>query len=85
MFTKEFLEVFTQIIKSWQVIAVAVVIFLYLKIVSYVSRRYHPLKQPKTKVKKEKPAPAPAPPPDAAPEESADDSGGNDELGIEED
>jgi len=81
MFTKDFIEVFTQIIKSWQVIAVAVVIFLYLKIVSYVSRSYHPLKQPKTKVKKEKPAPAPA----ATPEESADDSGGNDELGIEED
>jgi len=83
MFTKDFFEVFTQIIKSWQVIAVAIVIFLYLKIVSYVSRRYHPLKQPKTKVKKEKPAPAP--PPEAAPEESADDSDGNDELGIEED
>jgi len=83
MFTKDFIEVFTQIIKSWQVIAVAVVIFLYLKIVSYVSRSYHPLKQPKVKRKKEKPAPAPTPA--AAPEESADDSGGNDELGIEED
>jgi len=83
MFTKDFFEVFTQIIKSWQVIAVAVVIFLYLKIVSYVSRSYHPPKQSKVKIKKEKPAPAPAaPPPEES--ESESDSGSNDELGLEE-
>jgi len=82
MFTKDFFDVFAQTIKSWQVIAVAVVIFLYLKIVSYVSRGYHPRKPPKVKIKKEKPAPAPAPA--AAPEEGAADSGGSDDLGIEE-
>jgi len=80
MFTKEFIDLFTQIIKSWQVIAVAVVVILYIKIVSYVGRAYHVPRQKRVKVKKEKQETAPA----AGPEESAGGSNSNDELGLEE-
>jgi len=83
MFTKEFFEVFTQIIKSWQVIAVSIVIVLYLKIVSYVSRSYHQPRQTKVKkekVKPEKAAPAPA----ETPEKADSGSGSDEELGLEE-
>ncbi|MDR2942906.1 MAG: hypothetical protein LBV17_09975 [Treponema sp.] len=81
MFTKEFLEVLKQIIKSWQVIAAAVAVLLYINIVSYVSRSYHPPRRPrekKIKMKAEKTEPVP----DAVQEE--DESNSNDELGLEE-
>jgi len=80
MFTKEFFELLTQIIKSWQVIAVSVALILYLNIVSYVSRGYHPPRRKKVKIKSKKAAPAPA----EGPEESASGSNSNDELGLEE-
>jgi hypothetical protein len=79
MFSKEFIDLLTQVIKSWQVIAVAIVFILYVKIVSYVGRGYHIPKRKKVKVKKEKAEPVPA----AGPEESGDGSS-NDELGLEE-
>jgi len=80
MFSKDFLNLLAQVIKSWQVIAVAVVFIIYVKIVSYVSRGYSVPRRRRIKVKKEKPAPA-ASAPAAAPE-----GGGssNDELGLEE-
>ena len=80
MFSKEFIDLFTQIIKSWQVIAVAVVVILYIKIVSYVGRGYRVPKRKTVKMKKEKPEPAPS----AGPEESGGGSNSNDELGLEE-
>jgi len=80
MFTKEFYELFLQIIKSWQVITAAIVIFLYLKIVSYVSKSYHRPRQKKIKIKPEKPAPAPAEPE----KEGGKADNSNDELGLEE-
>jgi len=80
MFTKEFLELLKQVIKSWQVIASAVAIFLYLNIVSYVSKSYHRPRQKKVKIKKEKAAPAPA----ETPEEEHGGGNTNDELGLEE-
>jgi len=83
MFTKEFFEVFTQLIKSWQVIAVSVVIVLYLKIVSYVSRSYHRPKQKKAKKEKIKPEKA-APAPVETSEKDEANSGSDAELGIEE-
>jgi len=80
MFSKEFLGLLSQVIKSWQVIAVAVVFILYVKIVSYVGRGYSSPRRRRVKVKKEKPAPAAAP----APEESGGGGSSNDELGLEE-
>jgi len=80
MFSKEFIDLLTQVIKSWQVIVVAIVFILYVKIVSYVGRGYYVPKRKKVKAaKKEKQEPVPA----AAPEESGG-SGSNDELGLEE-
>jgi hypothetical protein len=79
MFSKEFLDLLTQIIKSWQVIAVAIVFILYTKIVSYVGRGYSITRRKRVKAKKEKPAPMPS----AGPEESGGGSS-NDELGLEE-
>jgi len=80
MFSKEFIDLLTQVIKSWQVIAVAIVFILYVKIVSYVGRGYHVPKRKRIKTpKKEKAEPAPA----AGPEESGG-GGSNDELGLEE-
>jgi hypothetical protein len=80
MFSKEFIDLLTQVIKSWQVIAVAIVFILYVKIVSYVGRGYHVPKRKRVRAKKEKATPAPA----AGPEESSGGSGSNDELGLEE-
>jgi hypothetical protein len=79
MFSKEFIDLLTQVIKSWQVIAVAIVFILYVKIVSYVGRGYHVPKRKRVRAKKEKAAPAPA----ASHEESGGGSS-NDELGLEE-
>jgi hypothetical protein len=81
MFTKEFYELLMQIIKSWQVIAAAIVIFLYLKIVSYASKSYHPPRAKKIKVKKEKKA---APAAEASGKGGAPASDSNAELGLEE-
>jgi len=81
MFSKEFLDLLTQVIKSWQVIAVAIVFILYVKIVSYVGRGYSVSRRRRVRPpKKEKAEPAPA----AGPEESGGGSGSNDELGLEE-
>ena len=81
MFSKEFIDLLTQIIKSWQVIAIAIVFILYTKIVSYVGRGYHVPRRKRVRVKKEKAEPAPS----AGPEESSGGgSNSNDELGLEE-
>jgi len=76
-------EVLKQVITSWQTIGAAVVIFLFLKIVSHVSKSYHKPRSIKIKkpniFKKKEPA--------AAPEnlEELPVSDSNDELGLEED
>jgi hypothetical protein len=79
MFSKEFIDLLTQVIKSWQVIAVAIVFILYVKIVSYVGRGYHIPKRKKVRAKKEKAAPVPA-----AGHDEGGDGSSNDELGLEE-
>jgi flagellar biosynthesis/type III secretory pathway M-ring protein FliF/YscJ len=83
MFSKEFFELFTQIIKSWQVIAVSVVLIVYLYIVSYVSRSYHRPRVKKAKAPKVKKAEAAAA---KGPEETKSSESGNtnEELGLEE-
>jgi hypothetical protein len=63
MFSPELRELLTQVIKSWQVIAVSVALVFYIWLVKYVSRRYHrphmsrskPKRAKKTKEKAAKP------------------------------
>jgi hypothetical protein len=69
MFSEELKSLLFQVIKSWQVIAVSIVMIVYLSLVGYVSRAHHkPSSVSKTKPKKikkpanEKPAAAPAEP-----------------------
>jgi hypothetical protein len=80
MFTKEFFELLTQIIKSWQVIAVSIALVLYLNIVSYAARSYRRPKVKKVKIKQKKAEPLPA----SIPEEGESSHDSNDELGLEE-
>ena len=42
MFTKELLFFLLKVISSWQIIVVTVCLILYLSLVSYVARIYHP-------------------------------------------
>jgi hypothetical protein len=83
MFSKELLSLLLEVITSWQVIAVTVVIVLYLFLVTYVGRLYHRPRSissfpSKPKKKKEEKA--------AAPEDGEGESEQetNDELGLEE-
>ena len=53
MFSKELTELLFQVIKSWQVIAVTIVLVLYMSLVGYVLRSHHkPATVSKTKPKK---------------------------------
>jgi hypothetical protein len=76
-------ELLQQVLTSWQVIAVTIALVLYIKIVSYVSKRHHrprALKFNKPNILKRKE-------PKAAAKENEDDisdSDSNDELGLEE-
>jgi len=81
VFSKEFFELLTEILKSWQVIAITVVLVIYMYIVSYVARKHRrPIAIKKVKIaKKEKAAPAAA-----GPEETESSLDSNDELGLEE-
>ena len=72
-----------QIITSWQVIVVTVVILIYLSIVFRVTNPYrkHTILMRQKKVKEKPEAAAPAPKPEAEPEAAENI---NDELGLEE-
>jgi len=80
MFSKEFFELLTEILKSWQVIAITIVLAIYMYIVSYVSRIHHrrPMAVKKIRQKKEKPVVP------AGPEETESNADSNEELGLEE-
>ena len=90
MFTKELLDLLIQVVKSWQVIAVTIVIFLYFSLVSFVARthgRSRSASSYPSKNKKKKPAKAAqaaqaaqAAPPPVKPSSDDIDS----ELGLEE-
>jgi len=74
------IEIIKQVISSWQVIAVTLVILLYIYIVNHAAKSYHrPRAVKKIKEKKQKP-PAPVPTPD----EEQGGGNSNDELGLEE-
>jgi hypothetical protein len=79
MFSKEVLALLTEVISSWQVIAITVALVLYLNIVFYAARAYHrPRKKLSERIKfKRKPKP------DAA-QETVVASDDNESLGLEE-
>ena len=78
MFTEEVKNLLFQVITSWQVIAVTVVLIIYVFIVRSVARLYRGRRQRKIPIlPKEKPQAASAPVPAAS-------SGGDDDLGLEE-
>ena len=80
MFSKEFLELLTEILKSWQVITITVVLIIYMYIVSYVSRTHRrPMAVKKEKIAKKKAELA-----SAGPEETESSADSNEELGLEE-
>ena len=76
MFSEELRNLLIQVITSWQVLAVTVVLVLYVFLINYVSRSYYrrrsrsPVAKVKTRVKSE--------PPKVPPPEESDD------LGLEE-
>ena len=56
MFSEELRSLLFQVIKSWQVIAVSIVLILYMSLVSYAARAHHkPASVSKTKPKTKKP------------------------------
>jgi hypothetical protein len=80
MFSSEMISILAEVLTTWQVIAAALVVLLYIFLVNYVSRlsrrpsfSMRPGKTRKKKKKKETPAAA------ESPEEAE-----NDELGLEE-
>jgi hypothetical protein len=81
MFSPEIKDVLIQVLTSWQVILVTLVLVLYVFLVNYVARLYHRPRSfsilPAKKAKKKK-----EPPP--AEEGTASAEGSDDELGLEE-
>jgi len=74
-------ELLKQVVMSWQVIAITIVLLIYIFIVLHISKNYHKPRVKKAKVKKAKAQPA-------AKSENEDDlpihEDSNDELGLEE-
>jgi hypothetical protein len=77
MFKGEVFQLISQVLKSWQVIFVTIVLILFLKLVFNAAKAYRSPRPKKLTVKKKKEAPV------AAPVESSEVSD-NDELGLEE-
>jgi len=80
MFSNELTGLLIQVVQSWQVIAVTVVLVLYMFLVNYAARTHHrPSYVSKSKPKKSKKKEAPAAQPDKkeAPPKTADE-----ELGL---
>ena len=81
MFSEDFLELFLQVIKSWQVIAVTVTLVIYIFLVNYVARTHRrPRFVSKSKPKKVKAAAVEK----TTPKEEHEDDNINDTLGLEE-
>jgi flagellar biosynthesis/type III secretory pathway M-ring protein FliF/YscJ len=78
MFNQEMRELLLQVISAWQVWAVTAVVVIYFFIVSYVAKLYHRPRVSKSSAKKTKAEKAAAEP------AQTEGSGGNDELGLEE-
>jgi flagellar biosynthesis/type III secretory pathway M-ring protein FliF/YscJ len=86
MLAVSLVEVVKEVISSWQVLVITVVLILFLQVVFHVAKPYHrprASKQKKPKKSKETPAAAPAAA-EAEHEEAAPASNSNEELGLEE-
>jgi hypothetical protein len=80
MFSKEMIALLTEVVTSWQVIAITVALVLYLNIVFYVSRAYHrPRVKLSERIKIKKKAK-----PEAAAGTGDAETDSNDDLGLEE-
>jgi len=70
MFSEELTKILLQVIKSWQVIAVTVVLVLYISLVGYAARAHHkPVSVSRNKPRKKgksKPGSTPTPSPTAS-------------------
>jgi len=78
------IDLIIQILKSWQVIAVTIVLILYIKLVTYVAQSYRrprSAKKAKFKIRMKKAKPEPV---TTGPEETAHGFDTNEELGLEE-
>jgi flagellar biosynthesis/type III secretory pathway M-ring protein FliF/YscJ len=80
VFSKELTELLKQVIMSWQVIAVTVVLVIYIYLVTYAARRYRRPRMKSEKPNKRK-SKSDAP---AGPVAAEGGSDTNDELGLEE-
>jgi len=70
MFTEELRNLLFQVVKSWQVIAVSIVLIFYMSLVSYAARAHHkPASVSRTKPKKQKKPKAAAKPDSKTPAE----------------
>jgi len=76
-------EIIKQVITSWQVIVITIIILLYIQIISHVSKSYHPPKASKKEKSPNKKQAKPEPT-DTGPEEVNSGGDSNEELGLEE-
>jgi len=76
MFSEEVRGLLAQVITSWQVLAVTVVLIIYVFLVNYVARTHSRRRFSMPKIKKKKSSKTQVPAPEAASED--------DELGLEE-
>ena len=69
MFSNGLTELLTEVIKSWQVLAVTIVLIIYMYLVTYAARTHH---RPRS-VSKSKPKKVKAPPKEVVVKEESDD------------
>lgn len=75
-------ELLKQVVLSWQVLVITLVLLIYISIVMHISKKYHKPRVRKAKTVKKKQAPAAAAPAESDDLPIHEDS--NDELGLEE-
>ena len=81
MFSREVRELLFQVITSWQVIAITVVLVMYMFLVNYVSRSYNrPRRVSRSRPRKTKAAQRLK----SGPNEVTDSTNSNEALGLEE-
>jgi hypothetical protein len=83
MYSEGVVELVKEVLTSWQVIVVSIVLILYLSLVFYTAKSYHRPRVARPKKPKKTKEPAAAAPAAEAHEE-AEAATSNDELGLEE-
>ena len=79
MLSREMMHLLSQVIGSWQVLTVTIVLVIYIFLVNYVARSYH---RPRVAAKFK--LPTIKKPKKANPTEEIETTDDNDELGLEE-